>query len=525
MARRRFGADLQAIAWRTVTIDGTSDVVQLAPSAGDITAWDSETAGTQITDLTDSLGVALTGGVIVADGFGRIDFFGPDTLPETVTVWLDAGLGVRQMLTASDVGAQVVDLAGTVAQTTTDVASLTTTVAGHETRIATIEAAGGGGGGGGTGISESSVGYLLLDDEVGTDDAKLGTCLTAAAAATYPPMIRWGNRQVSFATIRTPFEAMRLSGPEGYSNPERNSQTKMAGRVALSMSGGWFTMAGSTSLFAITIQNMAFTGGSTARVLDQGASSAVWYCLQMRNIYSSGLRNVLGSYSTKLLITAAQFDGSWELNNCYDTAIHIGGSDCAYPMFDGMLIDSGTAFNSAGSATGHPHVWLDFLEKSNAGAWYMTTEGAWGGVLLTGSATGATGSNLGGAITFHGGIWEGRNAGAPCNGAVYRQSGGLARMYGVTMNYGMSSPAGQGHTPTDGGMAHVYGNGRLRIHGPTYDRANGVTETGGPLAYAAAGSHLRVRDADSLSKSNPWSGLPRVTGPGTIDADSTVTVF
>jgi hypothetical protein len=384
-----------------------------------------------------------------------------------------------------------------------------------------------------TGISDAhSIGQasgLLLDLFAGaSDDAKLTTALAYVAAQAYPPPILLGPRNYSFSTgARTPFDGLRIQGAEGYGNPERNSGQKVATRVSLSMSGGWFTMTGSTSIFGVSFSRIAFTGGNNARVLDQGTSSAVWYCLQMRDIYSSGLRNVLGSYSTKLLTTAIQLDGSWEINNCYDTAFHVGGSDCVALWPQGMLLDSGTAFNTAGASTGHPHLWLDFQEKSTLGPIYMTTEGAWGGILQTGQTANTTGSNQGGRIVYNGGVWEGRNSGAPCNGSIFRLNGGLATLRDVTVNYGMASAASQSHSPTDAGIIHVYGTGRLLADGLTYDRATSVAESV-PLVYIASGAKARVFNTETLSKSVTWTGLPRVDDQNTsntgITTDDTMTV-
>ena len=69
-------------------------------------------------------------------------------------------------------------------------------------------------------------------------------------------------------------------------------------------------------------------------------------------------------------MTASQFDGYWETNNSYNGAFQIGGSDnTLWP--DGMLFDSGTAFNSAGSAAGQFHLWCDYLEKTFIGPLYI----------------------------------------------------------------------------------------------------------------------------------------------------------
>lgn len=381
-------------------------------------------------------------------------------------------------------------------------------------------------GGGGTGITGSKVGWLMLDDYTGTDDARLTLMNTDQAAATYPPVGKFGNRQHSFATAnRAPFEGMRLSGPEGYANPERNTQTKMPTRIALSMTGGWYAMPGATTLFNISLMNLAFTGGSNARVLEQGASTGSWGNLQMRDIYSSGLRNVLGSQTQKLLCLACQFDGSWEINNCYNGAFHLGGSDnTMWPQ--GMLLDSGTSFNTAGTANGQFHLWCDFLEKSYIGPLYLTCEGPWNGIRVTGPTNPATsgGSNLGGPLNFFGMRCEGRNAGAGCNGAVIRIEGGSAIIRDSWVSYGMVSPATPGHSPADTGVI-TQTNGYLVVDGCTYDRATGVAAS--VPWVSVVGGEAMVTKAMRGSKGGTWSTRPIVDDvPGTavLVSDASVTV-
>ena len=107
MARRRFGADLTAVVWRVISVADTEKILQLAPGQSGITAWTAQSGGTQVTDLTDSAGTALAGGIISANTLGLLDFFGPATTPETVTLWLDIGAGTRQQIAASDLPAQI----------------------------------------------------------------------------------------------------------------------------------------------------------------------------------------------------------------------------------------------------------------------------------------------------------------------------------------------------------------------------------------------------------------------------------
>lgn len=518
MARRRFGADLTAVAWRTATVGGIDDVVLLARGASPITAWNAAQGGEQVTDLVTPAGVALTGGIITADALGLLDFLGPATTPETVSLWLDVGFGTRQLIAASDLGQQVVSTAGLVAGHTGDIAAL-------DTRVDALEAAPGGGGGGGPDLTQ--VGVRPLDGFAGaTDDEKLTAALTYAAAQTYPPGIGLTNRLHSFAASnRAPFEAMRIIGPEGFANPERNGQTKMPSRIALSGTGGLFQMPGATTLFGIYLAHLSFTGGSNTRILDQGSGTGSWGNLHMRDIYSSGLRNVLGSQAAKLLLLACYFDGIWQINNCYNGAFHLGGSDNnLWP--GGLQLDSGTGFNSSGSANGQYHLWLDFMEKSNIGWQYTTAEGGWNGIRQTGPANPVTsgGGNLGGPNIFTGLRLEGRNAGAPCNGSLFRIEGGTAIIRDSWISYGMSSPATPGHSPADAGIIHQTG-GVLVVDGCTYDRATGVAETV-PWIYTSGGE-LMVTKATRGSKGGSWSGRPRVRADGgtVLVSDGSITII
>lgn len=109
MARRRFGGDLTAVAWGVTTVGETEDLVYLGRSLEGITAWDSPTDGTQVTDLLDLSNQPIEDGLISTDEDGMFTFYGPDTDPETTELWLDAGFGGRQLIVASDLGPEVVD--------------------------------------------------------------------------------------------------------------------------------------------------------------------------------------------------------------------------------------------------------------------------------------------------------------------------------------------------------------------------------------------------------------------------------
>ena len=59
-----------------------------------LTVWDSQSGGTQITDLQDATGAATT--VVKSDAYGRILFYGPDA--DTRSFWLESNVGGRVLV-------------------------------------------------------------------------------------------------------------------------------------------------------------------------------------------------------------------------------------------------------------------------------------------------------------------------------------------------------------------------------------------------------------------------------------------
>jgi hypothetical protein len=383
-----------------------------------------------------------------------------------------------------------------------------------EANISALQAAGGGGGGGGSALAP--FGRVSLDGFAGAnDDAKLAAAITYAAAQTFPPAIQLTNRAHTFTTSRAAFEALRIIGPEGYSNPERNgNSSKMSAKVTLGMNGPWFHNNG-TDMFSVSLHNLAFVGtGTNATVIGQ-SGGGTWYCLSMSGIYSSGLRSVIGTQATKVNITAASFTGDWEINNCYSSAFHIGGSDNALWM-DGMLLDSGTAFNSAGSANGQAHLWCDSLDKTVIGPLYITCEGNWRGVRVSGTSWDNVTTNMG-SLTFYGLRCEGRNPGAPCNGAPIRVEGGRASFIGGYVNYGMASP-GTISGGTDVGIINHTG-GLLAVEGVQYDRATGVG-TSTPFVYTNTTGPCMVTRCWGASRGGAWGANKPIVAKPTANADN-----
>jgi hypothetical protein len=381
---------------------------------------------------------------------------------------------------------------------------------------------------GATGATGAKLGRIFIDDDLSTgDDNKLTPTLATAAAVTYPPTITLGNRQYTFSTLdRAFYDGLRVEGPPGGANPEHASQTKMPCRVHLSMTGSWFTMTGSAKYYSCYFGCLPLTGGSQATFLGQGSGTGSLQNLLLRDISCVNLKTLLGTQATKLLLTSPTFDGLWDVNATYNGAIHIGGSGEGILWPAGGLFDGGgSAYTAAGGSAGQATIWLDYFEFANIGPIFITCEDDWEGLRISGPTYNSTTGNQGN-VRITGATIEGRNAGAPCFGAVCRVLGGVAQFNNCSFLHGMSAAASMGHSPQDAGVVDVQSGALAHFAGCSYDRATGVAETV-PWVYARSGTLVRVRDTYVTAKAGTWTGLPRVDDvSGTsVTADSTVTVL
>lgn len=266
-----------------------------------------------------------------------------------------------------------------------------------------------------------------------TDDAKFAAACSYAAAQTYRPPILLLPKNYSFAPFNT-FDGLRLVGaPGGSSQADRaGAAGAVATRVTCTGSGSWLipTADQKSAPYDISIQGIAFTGNSGLAWWEH-ASMPLWYS-NLRDLTFSGFKSVLGTQSNKMLVTGCVFDGFWQINNSYDGAIHIGGADSIL-WSDGLLLDSNTAYVGSGQY----HMWLDYLAKSQvggAGVIYITAEGDWGGIKITGSTTGE------GPVFVSNVIVEGRNAGAPGEIACVRQESGWSYLTNIWASYCQAYP-------------------------------------------------------------------------------------
>lgn len=359
-----------------------------------------------------------------------------------------------------------------------------------------------------SGGSSGMVGGVALDSFAGADDdAKLTAAMAYASAQTVKPPILFGNRQYTFSTQRTVYSGLKLVGGFGHGDQQRGANS-IPNDIRYNGTGTWWTVGGTT--YDVYMGGLCFQGNSGAQFMATGGN-VLWTSV-FENLGFNLWKHVMGNPTTKMLLTAVQFQGWWNTNNSYNTAYTLGGSDCNL-WTEGMLLDSPPTTMTAGAY----HLRCDFLEKTNIGPLFVTADQN-SGIYITGSENNAQ------LVFTSGGRCEGRNSTTPCYGSNIRMDGGGVTFRDWEIFYGYANPASSGHTG-EGGVITVTG-GRALFDGCWYDRATATTEST-PWIYQSGG-FVRVRNTMTGAKGGTWSttpGKPRVQSVGgVIDADSSVVV-
>lgn len=352
----------------------------------------------------------------------------------------------------------------------------------------------------------------------GTDDARLDNALTYAAAQTYPPNLRWSNNLYAYSTYnRQPFDGLRLRGPDGQSNGEKSAPHSVCELHLTGFTGTWFNNAAG-DLYDFSFRNASLYGGSGACAFGSATDADTWWTPNIRDVSFDNMKSVLGTQAQRMSLDGAIFDGFWNINSCYDGAVHIAGGDCNL-WEAGMYIDAVPAY--AGS--GQYHVWFDYLTKSDVGPIFVTCEADYQGILVSGSTYNNAGT-VSAPLTIRGARVEGHGPTRPCYGNNIRIEGGNVVLRDLWIAYGLKTPAFTGHpTPNPAGLIHQTA-GYCRVEGVTMDRWSGGQAETDPLAYCKGGIMV-VKDASVSGGGGAWTGTPRVqadTG-GTVYYDYSVT--
>lgn len=351
------------------------------------------------------------------------------------------------------------------------------------------------GGGSGDGGPES---IYIADFAGATDDAKFAAARSYAAAQTYRPPIQLLAKAYSFAPFAS-YDGLRLIGAPGPSSQaDRASDAgSMATRINCTGSGYWLTVTAdqeSGAAYDISIEGIAFRGNSNLAWIGHATNQLNYSSIS--NVTFSDFKTVLGTQTNKLLLLGCVFHGFWQINNSYDGACHIGGSDNAL-WTDGLLLDSNTAY----VASGQYHLKCSYLAKSTIGFIYVTCEGDWGGVLIEGNSDA---EYAGGPLLISKVVAEGRNKNQPGTRACIRQTSGWTYIDDVWASFC------QGYPIQMAGGLMVIGRGAYKpCAASPPDRW--IDHTGGTL-------HVSKSFQAGITKP-----VVNSTG-GTLVADSTLTV-
>ena len=354
--------------------------------------------------------------------------------------------------------------------------------------------------------SKATGGFVGLDSFSGaTDSDKLAAFRTYATAQTYKPTLVIPNRLVSFTSQFTLYSGFRMVGAITGHTDQVRSGTPIPNQVNLNIGGnnGWLVQPNGNT-FGVYIGGIAFQGNSTTRFLHPNSSAVIWTSV-FDSLSFNLFLSVFGSTSTNQAFDATSFTGWWNINNSYDRAITMGGSDNSFWLGARCLLDSPTGTITGGSTGANTHIKVSSMSKSNFSGLYITGEKVRPIEIAGGS----------GQTVFTGCTFEGRNAGAPSNGAIVKISGDVT-LRDCWTGFGMAdtTTAGQG----DLGIIHIT-SGNVLLDGCWYERATGVAEDT-PWVYVSGGT---VRITNAIPRGFTGKPIVSVAG-GTVTTDDSVTV-
>lgn len=361
-------------------------------------------------------------------------------------------------------------------------------------------------------VDATDTGVAEVDSFSGADDdAKLAAAVTYAAAQTYKPTLRLSARRWDFTDTVTMFTGFKITGSGGGASveqPRTNDPYATYVKCSIGSDNPWLQVPAS-AVYGCYVGNMAVEGTSSSMFM--GTAGGVLWTSVLENLGFSAFKHVLGSPSNRLLLTGNVFKGFWNINNSYNVAVSLAGSDSTL-WTDGGLVDSGDAFSSSSIPY---HLNFDYLEKSYIGPLYITGENWPAAIRVNGSSSSA-------GLVFHGLRIEGRNATEASYGSIIRIEGGKTVFRDCWIAYAYEAPGSSGRS-SEGGMVSVLG-GEVLFDGCTVAKATAFAETS-PVFYATgASTKVRVFNIFTANDGGTWSNVPLVSAvsSATATVDSTV---
>lgn len=365
-----------------------------------------------------------------------------------------------------------------------------------------------------TGENGVDTGIVDLDTFAGANDsAKLSAAMSYAAAQTYKPTIRFrrGNTVLT-ETINTMYRGFKITGSGGDASIEQpRAQDPYSSLVTFTKSGSTLFSIPNARYDGASISNIAWRGNSTSTFMARGSSSYSSSQLAtgaFTNLGFDGWKHVFGTPSNVMLFTSIHFDGYWNINAGWDTAITIGGSDNNFWLDQGLLLDS--SFSTFPANT--PHAIFNYLDMTYIGPIYMTCEPTFGGLLIT------SGQNR--MLTFWGGLYGGRQAGDDHAYNTANTGKPLIDITGQCYTNMNSVWFGYSKGTTSMPILRVRNGARVAVRDPYYKPPTNPTANQLFAGVDGSGSELRI--------SGVWDmGItPRATATnsGKLVVDSTVTV-
>lgn len=324
-------------------------------------------------------------------------------------------------------------------------------------------------------------GVVQLDSFSGSDTSKLQQANTYAQAQTRVPWIQFAGRDTSLTGTFPFYPGMKLLAPGctmGPKNLEIGSGGIVNHRVLCTAGMGANSVFRATgTINGVTIAGLAFQAGNTTTQLASSVGGNGVYPAEYYGVTAYGFAGVWGSASEKFLCTQTRFTGHHTYLGHRGQQFQIGGSDNQYFVEGFLNMNSPSSISGGGAYQGR----FDSQQKSNIGFIYLTVEGSWGGLHISG-----TGDNF-----FFGGVYEGRAADNPSQYPLVNAAGGKSVFFGTHFGYAADT------ANTDGAIHESGANTYLKLSDCSYLRASS-TAAAFPLVYSTSGV-LRYDDLIPLT--------------------------